>query len=302
MRRREALVGIGGFGVGVLTGCGGGSSPTGASDAVPTPPAPTPAPASDVLVGAGDIGWPGLPGARITGELLDGIPGTVFTAGDNAYMHGTSAEFAANYEPFWGRHKARTRPCPGNHEYETDRGRPYFEYYGGNAGPAQQGWYDYRVGSWLVLSLNSAARIDRNSAQYAWVRTTLTATPAAGVVAYWHHPLFSSGENGPNRGMADLWRLLHERRVDVVVNGHDHWYECFAPQDADGHPDPSGPRQFTVGTGGARPYGERRIAANSEERITGRFGVLKLVLLPGSYRWEFITPDGALDQGTESVR
>lgn len=302
MRRRKALYGIGSIGVGTLVGCGGGS--VAAPDDPRPMPSPTPqAPPFHTMVGAGDIGRRGLPGAEMTARLLDGIGGTVFTTGDHAYPTGKREDFLTAYEPFWGRHRSRTRPCPGNHEYETDRARPYYDYFGDAAGPAGDGYYDYTVGSWLVLSLNSEVRSDPGSAQYEWVRTKLSAMPATGIVAYWHRPLFSSGKNGPNPGLRHLWTLMHKYRVDVILNGHDHWYERFTLQNAEGVRDASGPRQFTVGTGGAELYPEGRVLTTSEVRIAGQYGVLRLDLGDGRYRWEFIgAGGGVLDSGEEACR
>src|SRR5688572_18798047 len=107
-----------------------------------------------VLAGAGDIGMCGVPGAEATAQLLDRIAGTIFTVGDNAYPSGTQADFRNCYDPTWGRHRERTRPTPGNHDYETPGAAPFFAYFGASAGPPGLGYYTYTAGSWQVIALN----------------------------------------------------------------------------------------------------------------------------------------------------
>ena len=245
-----------------------------------------------VLVGAGDIGWCGLPGAEQTAKLLDGISGTVFAAGDNAYMEATAANFRDCYHPTWGRHRSRTRPVPGNHEYQTPGASGYFDYFGASAGPAGLGYYSYTLGSWLVLAVNSEVPIGAGSGQLQWVRDQLAANRSRCAAVYWHRPLFSSGRNGPARDMLDLWRVLYSMDVDIVMNGHDHLYERFAPQTPEGRPDPvKGIRQFTVGTGGAPPYDVVTRAANSEVTASV-WGVTSFTLREDGYSWAFIPVAG----------
>ena len=252
-----------------------------------------------VLVGAGDIGWCGSSGHEATARLLDGIPGTVFTTGDNAYMSGTAQQFADCYEPTWGRHKARTRPSPGNHDYETPGAAPYFAYFGPSAGPAGRGYYSYDLGEWHILALNSAIAAGPGSPQLAWLRADLEASRARCAVAYWHNPVFSSGPNGSQSPMRDVWRVLQEFGVDVALAGDDHDYERFAPQDANGRFDPDrGIRQFVVGTGGAPLYEFASPRPNSEFRASV-WGVLKLTLKTDAYGWDFIAVSGVvIDAGS----
>jgi len=237
--------------------------------------------------------------SQATARLLDTIGGTVFALGDNAYFQGTRENYRDCYEPTWGRHKARTRPVPGNHEYESPGAAPYFEYFGVNAGPVGLGYYSYEVGSWHVIALNSNINVSASSTQAGWLRSDLAAQSTTRCsLAYWHHPLFSSGPNGDNAQMRDVWRILQEAGVDVVLSGHDHLYERFAPQDQDGRPDAvRGIRQFTVGTGGAVLYSVAAPRPNSEVRISA-FGVLRLTLAPDRYDWEFVPVSGARDAGT----
>ena len=262
------------------------------------PPAPVPAPADPVLVGAGDIAYcDEIAGAKGTAALLDHIEGTVFTLGDNAYNKGTPEEFEKCYAPTWGRHKARTHPAPGNHEYGTKNAAGYFAYFGAAAGEPGKGYYSYDLGKWHVVVINSNCKkvggCEKGSPQETWLREDLAAHPALCTVAMWHHPRFSSAEHGDDRTMSDIWRTLIAAGADVVLSGHDHDYERFGPQDADGKPDPAhGIREFVVGTGGRELYKWEHIDTNSEVRNDVTFGVLKLTLHPDSYDWQFIPAEG----------
>lgn len=212
----------------------------------------------------------------------------MFTAGDNAYPHGSAGEFANCYDPTWGRHKARTRPTPGNHDYEQPGASAYFDYFGENAGPRGLGYYSYTVGSWRVYAINSELTGGAAGQQAQWLRDELAGNPTACAAAVWHKPLFTSGPNGENRHMQETWRILYNANVDVVLNGHDHVYERFAPQDPDGRQDNArGIRQFTVGTGGASLYSFGPPKPNSEVRASV-WGVLVLFLGAGRYEWNFV--------------
>lgn len=286
---------------------GGRMAPASGEPAVAEPDA--------VLVGAGDIAYCGRPGAEMTAKLLDGIEGSVFTTGDNVQGEGTSEEFANCYDPAWGRHKARTRPVPGNHDYETADAAAYYDYFGPAAGEPGRGYYSYTLGAWHVVALNSncgpMGGCSRDSEQERWLRADLAAHPSRCLLAYWHHPRFFSPTEGPSavsggpssdRKMIAMWRALQEAGADVVVSSHRHVYERFARMNADGAADPNGIRQFVVGTGGdglQRFGGE--IAANSEARMEGVQGVLKLILRPDGYDWQFlpVTDGGATDAGSD---
>jgi hypothetical protein len=235
----------------------------------------------------------GLPGAEATARLLDRIAGTVFTTGDNAYPSGTETDFRTCYGPTWGRHRERTRPTPGNHDYETPGAAAYFAYFGANAGPPGLGYYTYTAGSWQVIALNSEIDVGAGSPQGLWLRSILQQGGAICSVAYWHRPLFNSGQHGESGDLRAVWRVLSEFGVDLVINGHEHFYERFAPQTPDGVLDRArGIRQFTVGTGGGHLLPVAAGRANSE-MIGSAWGVLVLTLNDGSYQWEFRPVAGA---------
>jgi hypothetical protein len=259
-------------------------------------PAGSDAPA--VLVGAGDIAdCADLSGAEATAKLLEQIPGTVIAVGDLAYPDGSKENFVC-YDETWGRVKARTRPAPGNHEFHAARATPYFDYFGAAAGNTKNGYYSYELGTWHIVALNSECKdiggCDANSREVKWLRADLAAHPAACTLAYFHKPLFSSGSaHGNDPEMKPLWQALYDGNAEVVINGHDHNYERFAPQDADGRSDAArGIREFVVGTGGK---GHRPMAPskpNSEVQNADAFGVLKLTLRTGAYDWQFIPEAG----------
>jgi acid phosphatase type 7 len=270
--------------------CGG--SPPSSPSTPSNPPVPNSPLPPATLVGAGDIGQCNSPATVATARLLDNTPGIVFTTGDNAYPNGTAANFHDCFEPHWGRHRARTRPTPGNHEYESAGAAPYFEYFGENAGVPGLGYYSYNAGPWRVIALNSEIPVGPGSGQLQWLRTELAANRGRCTMAYWHKPLFTSGPNGPNRDMRELWRTLYEFDADLIVTGHDHLYERFGPQDPDGRSDAvRGIRQITVGTGGGALYTPVMSAPNTEAIGIGH-GVLKLTLSDGGYQWEFLPIPG----------
>jgi hypothetical protein len=258
-----------------------------------TGPGPfTPPPTDNVLVGAGDIcGYGPVSGPESTATLLDTIPGTIFTTGDNVNTVATLDAFMTFFEPTWGRHRSRIRPCPGNHDYEVAGAAGYFDYFGSNAGPAGRGYYSYNIGSWHVVSLDSEIPMNTGSLQASWLNADLAANPTACTIAYWHEPLFSSNTSTENPAVADFWSLLYQTGAEIVLNGHNHVYERFAPMDPNGHGDPRGIREFIVGTGGATlyPTGTPRPLSEATASV---HGVLKLTLKDGSYDWEFIPVAG----------
>jgi acid phosphatase type 7 len=259
-----------------------------------------------VLVGAGDIAdCADLSGAEATAKLLEQIPGTVMAVGDLAYPDGSKKNFAC-YEKTWGRLKARTRPAPGNHEFHAAGAMPYFDYFGPAAGDSKNGYYSYELGTWHILALNSECKdiggCDANSREVKWLRADLASHPAACTLAYFHKPLFSSGSaHGNDPEMKALWQALYDAGAEVVINGHDHNYERFAPQNPDGGSDPArGIREFVAGTGGKSHRPMALLKPNSEVQNADTFGVLKLTLREGAYDWQFIPEAGKSfsDSGT----
>jgi acid phosphatase type 7 len=260
----------------------------------------SPPPSNDpVLVGAGDIASCSSSGDEATANLLDNIAGTVVTLGDNAYTNGSATDYTNCYGPSWGRHLSRTRPSPGNHEYNTLNATGYFGYFGAAAGDPSKGYYSYDLGAWHIIVLNSNSSCTTiscaaGSAQDTWLRADLAAHANVCTLAYWHHPRFNSGaSHGNNTAVSNFWDALYLYGADVILNGHEHVYERFAPQTPAAVADPtSGIRQFTVGTGGASHYTFGTIQPNSEARNGTTYGVLKLTLHATSYDWQFVPVAG----------
>lgn len=255
------------------------------------------------MIGVGDVAMCGRPAVEQTARLVAGLAGDLLLAGDLAYPQGTTANFRDCFNPFWGQFRGRWHAVPGNHEYDSPGALPYFAYFGEAAGEDGSGYYSFTAGDWVILMLNSNVPATQGSPQWEFVRAQLQAQRTPCTMAVWHHPLFSSGPNGNNNFMRDMWSLLEAARVEVVLNGHDHLYERFARQTADGRADPAnGIRQFTAGTGGADAYNFVRVAPNSEERIV-RFGVIRFTLRPAQVEWEFLGIDGSVaDRGLDTCR
>ena len=276
----------------------GASGSSGAASGAPTAVDP-------VILAAGDIADCDTPDDEATADLLDDLPGTILTLGDTVYPSATEATFAQCFDPSWGRHRDRIRPAAGNHDWDTGDLGAYLAYFGDAAvGEDGDPWYALEVGTWQVIVLASdCGRVDGcgpGSKQGRWLAETLARSDAECTLAAFHHPRFSSGEHGPTEAVAPFWEQLHAAGVDVVLNGHEHDYERFAPQDPEGREDRQGGiRQFIVGTGGValRPFD--RVAANSELRASIAHGVLGLTLRDGSYDWVFHAVDDVFeDRGT----
>jgi hypothetical protein len=263
-------------------------------------------PPDPVVVGAGDIADCNSPGDEATASLLADRPGaTVVTFGDNAYEAGTADEFARCYDPTWGAAKKRTRPAPGNHDYATPDAAPYFAYFGRRAGEPGTGYYSYDLGAWHVVALNSncsAVSCAAGGDQEQWLRRDLDAHPAGCTLAYWHHPRFSSGSHhGSSADVAPLFQALYDGGADLVLAGHEHNYERFAPLDPAGHVDKAkGIRTIVVGTGGRSHYEFGPALPGSEVRNADTFGVIELTLHATSYDWAFVPEPGTTftDEGT----
>ena len=229
-------------------------------------------------------------------------PIAVLTLGDNQYPDGTLSTFNTYYEPSWGRLKRITRPVPGNHEYNTSGAAGYYGYFGSAAGDPNKGYYSYNIGSWHIIALNSEIARSTGSVQEQWLRSDLAANPRTCTLAYWHKPRFSSGNHGSDTSVRPFWQALYDYKADVVLSGHDHDYERFAPQGPSGLSDfGGGIRQFVVGTGGKSLYSFGTAVSNSEFRFNSGFGILKLTLRPTSYEWQFISDNAShtvLDSGS----
>ena len=264
------------------------------SPAATTSGSPTPIPAEVVLVGAGDIGRCDRTTDEDTAALVEERPGIVFTLGDNAYDHGSAGDFRDCFGSSWGRLKDRIElPVPGNHEYDTDDAAGYKEYFGERAVRDGATWYSVDVGSWHVVVLDStcdrvAGGCGPDSPQVAWLRDDLAASDARCTLALFHHPRFSSGEHGSDDDVAPFWDVLYEADADVVLNGHDHDYERFAPQTPHGDLDVvRGIREFVVGTGGKSQRAFANVRPNSEARSARSLGILELTLGRSAYSWRY---------------
>lgn len=241
-------------------------------------------------------GYGAAPGVSQTAALLDRLPGALLILGDLVYWRGSAEEFAGCYDPAWGRHKARSYPVPGNHEYRSDAAAPYFDYWGPRAGARGKGYYSFDLGAWHIVALNSNLPMDPGSAQETWLRRDLAASEADCILAYWHHARFSSGLHGDQDQVSGAFSALYAAGASLVLASHDHHYERFAPMDAAGRRDASrGLRSFVVGTGGGqlRPGTIRKPLRDNSEAIDGAtWGVLELTLYPKSYAWRFVPVAG----------
>ena len=245
------------------------------------------------LIAAGDIASCWWRADEATARLVDGMEGVVAPLGDLVYQSGTEGQFADCYGPTWGRHLERTRPTIGNHDRRTEKGAPYFRYFGARAGRPGEGWYSYDLDGWHVVVLNSEGPIRAGSPQLRWLAADLRAHPSKCTLAYMHRPRFSSGDHGGSSRVRDAWRVLYDAGVDVVLAWHDHLYERFAPLTPDGEPDPvRGITSFVVGTGGAPLYSLGELQPHSRVRNNDAHGVVAFRFRPDGYSWEFVPVPG----------
>jgi hypothetical protein len=278
-------------------------------------------PGDVVLLGAGDIASCSSKAKdEKTAALLDSLvadrpDAIVFTAGDNAYENGSAADYTNCYGPSWGRFLARTRPALGNHEYTTGTADPYFDYFNGPgtqsgvAGNRGEGWYSYDAGAWHIVVLNSNSAnlpIGVGSPQDLWLKADLAASTAQCTLAIWHHARFTSGTSAPLEPLSGrtlpMWQALYDAGAELVLAGHNHTYERFAPQEAMGRANDSfGIRQFVVGTGG-RSISTMTVRRANSEATSGTFGVIKLSLGETGYAWRFVPIQGSSfsDSGSAS--
>jgi len=248
-----------------------------------------------IFVGAGDIGDCTSSYDEQTAALLDAIPGTVYTLGDNAYPQGADVDYVNCYDPNWGRHKARTRPSAGNHDYMTPGAPAYFNYFGAAAGDPTKGYYSYDLGAWHLIALNSNIPMNAGSPQEQWLQGDLAASTKRCTIAYWHAPRFYSGSDAISKtAVKPLWDDLYAAGAELVLNGHQHNYERMAPQTPTADFDRDrGLREIIVGTGGVGTGISAAVAPNSEVHST-RHGLLKFTLYDDeTYTWEFVPVPGA---------
>ena len=264
-----------------------------------------------MLIGAGDICHSGdeMANGYATAAVIEARPNDlVFTAGDNSNESGSDSDYANCVAPTWGVFKDRTHPAAGNHDYDSSvTAAPYFAFYPQALGPAGLGWYSYDLANdWHVIVLNGncsyVGGCGAGSEQELWLESDLAANAGKHLIAIWHQPLFSSGsKHGDDPDYLAFWQDLYAAHASIVINGHDHDYERFAPQTPNGVADPSGIREFVVGTGGAQERDFGPIDPNSEVHATGTYGVLELTLHADSYSWTFIPASGGNfnDSGTD---
>ena len=254
------------------------------------------------LVGAGDIASCTSGADSKTAQTIAGIPGIVFTAGDNVYPDGSASNYKNCYSPSWGSLKSRTMPVPGNHDYYLNPGAAgYFSYFGSAAGPTGLGYYAYDAGAWRIYALDSeyGPTSSGYANEYAWLQNDLATNPTQCVLAIWHRPAFSTGPHGNSSRMAKFFQLLYASGAEIVINGHDHMYERYAPMDGTGTAQANGVREFVVGTGGASLYAYKTTSPLIAVRNNRSHGVLRLDLSPGSYTWHFIPSTGTFtDSGS----
>jgi hypothetical protein len=258
---------------------------------------------------------------RVVSDMLLRIhPTAVLPLGDEQYECGDLSAFRVSYGPTWGRLMAISHPVPGNHEYGGSCHRSaaagYFRYFGAIAGQNARGWYSYNLGSWHLIALNSECSSGREgvrvggcyagSAQERWLRHDLATHRQRCTLAYWHEPRFSSGEHGDAQQMATIWNDLARAHADIVLSGHNHDYERFAPigvvpgmerTDVANFEQPilnaTGIREFVVGTGGKNHYAFTHPPLSDElVRNDHTFGLLLLRLHPRGYSWRFVPEPG----------
>ncbi len=302
------------------------------SIACPPPVKVTPPPATaaaeevalagaSVLIGAGDISTCPSNGDELTAALVDsvlkadsvaGVKDQVFAAGDVVYPSGRTEDFAQCWGASWGspdrRIMAKIKPVPGNHEYDTPGAAPYYAYFGDVAGTAGKGYYSYDLGEWRVYALNSEIAVDgsfsaeERRSQEEWLRKDLEDNKKKCVLAYWHHPRYSSSYHKSDPALVALFQILYDAGAEIVISGHDHTYERFAPQSPNAVLDTlRGVTQIVVGTGGADLRGFYDPAPHSVARVQGHHGVLKLTLGAGGYQHAFLDTSGRIwDPGSGS--
>ena len=239
---------------------------------------------AEVLLAVGDIGSCSTGADDAVAALASRLPGSIAILGDIAYPNGTIGNFETCFEPAWGPMRSRMHPTPGNHEYDTPDANPYYDWFGDAAGGRGTGWYSFDLDAWRVVSLNSNCAFvggcREGSLQLDWLERDLAAHPSDCLLAFWHHPRYSSGRHGSLPQTEALWGALVRAGMDVALAGHDHSYERVAA---------GGTREFVVGTGGRSLYRfEKDNLPSTETRHDGSYGLLWLALGEGTYEWQFV--------------
>lgn len=245
-----------------------------------------------------------------TARLLAGAD-LILALGDNQYECGGLAAFRSSFDRSWGAYKARIRPAIGNHEHNAGsegpragtgcdsahNGAGYYTYFG-SAAPG--GEYSFDEGGWHFATVDTTCGPLTCAARAAWLSGDLARHHALCTLVFYHHARWSSGKEG-NHPQGDVfWRIAAAAGVEIVLSGHDHDYERFAPMDAAGRASANGVREFVVGTGGYKFNPLRAVQPNSVVRNNDTFGVLQLTLNATSYQWQFLPIAGQTftDSGT----
>lgn len=286
-------------------GAAGAAGTAGTGGQAGAPPEPIP---DVVIAAAGDISNTSISGQKITAGLIQGAGfDAVLTLGDNQYNDGALSAYNNYFDKTWGKFINKIHPVPGNHEYNTTGAKGYYSYFGEAAGDPKKGYYSFDLGAWHIVAINSnsecgAVPCNAGSAQEKWLRKDLAAHTQKCTLAYFHHPLFSSGEHGNATVMKPIWNALYDNNVDIVLNGHDHDYERFGPQDPSGAADAKrGIVEFVVGTGGTGFRTFPNVKKHSQARQAKWFGVLKLTLKKAGWDFEFVGEPGSTfkDKGSD---
>lgn len=262
-------------------------------------PAPRSEGGSIIVVAAGDISEPTLGAQQLTATLVEQQhPAAVLVLGDAQYPQGSLEDFQRAYGPTWGRFKDLTWPVPGNHEYWGSEANGYFGFFGARAGDPKKGYYSFDLGDWHLVALNTNHNCEHvsceaESEQLAWLEADLARSTKKCTLAYWHHPRFNSGKHGDFPRARPIWQLLLKHQVELVLNGHEHFYERLGPVDEKGQPSESGVVQLTVGTGGAGFSQFATVHPASVVRRNDTFGVLRLRLGPGDWETDFVGVPGS---------
>lgn len=238
-------------------------------------------------------------------------PSAILLLGDEQYGKGQLSDFEDTIGPSWAGQIEKIYPIVGNHDYLSRGASGFFKYFKGKNPKIslQKSFYSYDVGSWHLIALDTnCSYVDGctpASTEYKWLENDLANIKNKCVLAYFHQPLFSSGIHGNNLQSKNFWDLLYKYKADVVLNGHEHVYERFAPQDPDGRPDQkNGITQFIVGTGGGNLYKFAQVKPNSLARNNQSYGFLSLTLSEGKYSWKFVSieENGFTDEGQASCQ